>query len=332
MFESPASTTRPMLSLDPWSADYGSAAEFEDEDPDENLNFEVDAAVETADWTAGLTPKALPFPETVAFVDGVQRTESWARVDDEDSASVAVLASVAVGRVLSTSGHAGISVDYVTRVLAVGGPTRAEPLVVARAQHPLVFEVARSTETGRHGAMQAVAVRRRDLEVASVAKHLATTPLVIADGRLVELPRSGNQLVGMAKTLHQLYLSGDQRALIPRLGTGQRTPVFLIKLQDSRDWRYSWFLRLPYTRAIHHSYAGIVRLEIPYTATVPYVEVADMVSHNLPRYASKPQHDPRAPQNLLPVGGLERRLRHELGDPAFIRRAIEDHLSREASA
>jgi hypothetical protein len=55
-----------------------------------------------------------------------------------------------------------------------------------------------------------------------------------------------------------------------------------------------------------------------------------MVSHNLPRYASRPQHDPRAPQNLLPVGGLERRLRHELGDAVFIRRAIEDHLAREA--
>ena len=330
MFESPASTSRPILSLDPWSAAYGSAAEFEDEDPDETLNFEVDHAVETTDWSVGLTPKALAFPDTVAFVDGVQRTESWARADDEDSASVAVLASIGVGCVLSAGGRADVSVDYVSRVLAVGGPTRAEPLVVQSAQHRLVFEVARSTETGRHGAMQAVAIRRRDLEVASVAKHLATTPLVIADGRLVELTRSTNQLVGMAKTLHQLYLSGDQRSLIPRLATGQRTPVFLIKLQDSRDWRYSWFLRLPYTRAIHHSYAGIVRLEIPYKDAASYVEVADMVSHNLPRFASKPQHDPRAPQNLLPVGGLERRLRHEMGDPAFIRRAIEDHLTREA--
>jgi hypothetical protein len=55
-----------------------------------------------------------------------------------------------------------------------------------------------------------------------------------------------------------------------------------------------------------------------------------MVSYNLPRFASQPQHDPRAPQNLLPIGGLERRLRHEMGDSAFIRRAIEDQLTREA--
>jgi hypothetical protein len=59
------------------------------------------------------------------------------------------------------------------------------------------------------------------------------------------------------------------------------------------------------------------------------VDVADMLSHNLPRYASRPEHDPRAPQNLVPVGALEKRLRHELGDQTFIRRAIEDHLSAE---
>jgi hypothetical protein len=53
-----------------------------------------------------------------------------------------------------------------------------------------------------------------------------------------------------------------------------------------------------------------------------------MLSHNLPRFASRPEHDPRAPQNLLPVGALEKRLRHELGDQAFIRRAIEDQLAR----
>jgi hypothetical protein len=328
MFESPASTTaRPILSLDPWSADYGSAFDFEDEEPQEVPNFEVDSLIETSDWSQGIWPRALPFPELVGFIDGVQRIESWARVDDEESSSVAVLASVAVGCVFSTPERATISVDYVSRVLAVGGPTRAEPLVVPMRGRPLVFETLPATGTGRHGAMQAAAVRRRDLELASIQKHLPSTPLVIADGRLIDLTRGPNQLAGIAKTLHQLYVPGEQRALIPRLGAGERTPVFLIK--DSWGARYSWFLRLPFTRPIHHSYAGIVRLEIPQDDTRSPVDVADMLSHNLPRYASQPAHDPRAPQNLVPVGGLEKRLRHEMGDQAFIRRAIEDHLSRE---
>ena len=53
-----------------------------------------------------------------------------------------------------------------------------------------------------------------------------------------------------------------------------------------------------------------------------------MLTHNLPRFASRPEHDPRAPQNLLPVGALEKRLRHELGDVAYIRRLIEDHIAK----
>ena len=328
MFESPASiSSRPVLTLDPWSAEYGSAFDFEEDEAEEAPNFEVDPLVETADWSQGIVPQPVPFPELVAFVDGVQRIESWARVDDAESSSVAVLASVAAGCVFSTPDAASVSVDYVSRVLAVGGATRAEPLVVPAPKRPLVFEVLPATGTGRHGAMQAAAVRRRDLELATVQKHLPSTPLVIADGRLIDLTRGPNQLAGIAKTLHQLYVAGEQRALIPRLSAGERTPVFSIK--DAWGARHSWFLRLPYTRPIHHSYAGIVRLEIPQDGARSPVEVADMLSHNLPRFASRPEHDPRAPQNLLPVGALEKRLRHELGDQAFIRRAIEDHLSKE---
>ena len=92
-------------------------------------------------------------------------------------------------------------------------------------------------------------------------KLLAIHPMVIADGRLDRPEVAPNQLVGVAKTLHQLYLKGEQRALIARIGSGERTPIFLIS--DSWGSRYSWFLRLPYTRRIHHSYAGIVRLEVP---------------------------------------------------------------------
>ncbi len=328
MFESPASTTaRPIVSLDPWSAEYGSAFDIEEEEAEEAPNFEVDSLIETPDWSHGIVPRPLPFPESVAFVDGVQRIESWARVDDGETNSVAVLASVAVGCVFSTPQAATVSIDYVSRVLAVGGAARAEPLVVPVPGRDLVFEALPATGAGRHGAMQAAAVRRRDLEQASIQKHLPTTPLVIADGRLIDLTRGANQLAGIAKTLHQLYLSGEQRALIPRLDAGARTPLFAIK--DSWGSRVSWFLRLPYTRAIHHSYAGIVRLEIPQDDAGSPIEVADMLSHNLPRFASRPEHDPRAPQNLLPVGALEKRLRHELGDQAFIRRAIEDHLARE---
>ena len=39
-------------------------------------------------------------------------------------------------------------------------------------------------------------------------------------------------------------------------------------------------------------------------------------------FASEPHKDARAPQNLYPIAGLERELRHRLGDQAVIYRAL----------
>mgnify|MGYP000998081643 CR=1 FL=1 len=49
---------------------------------------------------------------------------------------------------------------------------------------------------------------------------------------------------------------------------------------------------------------------------------ADRTAALLPRYASRPERDPRAPQNLLPIGQLERELRHQLGDIELLQRFI----------
>jgi hypothetical protein len=49
---------------------------------------------------------------------------------------------------------------------------------------------------------------------------------------------------------------------------------------------------------------------------------ANMVSASVPRYASARHKDPRAPQNLYPIGGLERELRRRLGDRDLATRAL----------
>ena len=50
--------------------------------------------------------------------------------------------------------------------------------------------------------------------------------------------------------------------------------------------------------------------------------LADQLTARLPRFASRPHKDSRAPQNLYPIAGLERELRRRLGDPAFVERAL----------
>jgi hypothetical protein len=54
--------------------------------------------------------------------------------------------------------------------------------------------------------------------------------------------------------------------------------------------------------------------------------LADLTTAVLPRFASVVGRDPRAPQNLYPVGELERVLRHRLGDAALVKRAVEASL------
>lgn len=59
--------------------------------------------------------------------------------------------------------------------------------------------------------------------------------------------------------------------------------------------------------------------------------IADLVACHLPRYAGRPGVDPRAPQNLTPVGALETRLKHRLGSATVISRALLQHISKAAA-
>ena len=124
--------------------------------------------------------------------------------------------------------------------------------------------------------------------------------------------------IGVIKSHQSAYLPSELNRVVGQLQAGERTPVFLLET----TWeRYSWYLRLP--GASGSPWAGIVRVEC--SADLSKEEAAALAHLSqavLPRYASEPFKDPRAPQNLYPVSGLERTLRHRLGDPALLRRAL----------
>ena len=73
---------------------------------------------------------------------------------------------------------------------------------------------------------------------------------------------------------------------------------------------------------------GIIRLEV---RAVVGLETARHLANTsaalLVRFASLAMRDPRAPQNLIPVGALEAELRRRMGDPLIVRRAIEKRIS-----
>jgi hypothetical protein len=105
---------------------------------------------------------------------------------------------------------------------------------------------------------------------------------------------------------------------VDALQEGERTPLFRI---EGRAPRTSWYARLPGPLA--HPWSGVVRLEV--AGAMPADEAAaraDVLTALLPRFASEPHKDGRAPQNLYPIGGLEKHLRHRLGDREIVIRAL----------
>jgi hypothetical protein len=154
--------------------------------------------------------------------------------------------------------------------------------------------------------------------------------MVVVDGRLNWQPKRETDVIGLVKTIHRRYLEPAEANVVQQIGPGQRTPIFRIERQTAL---YSWYLRMSAPRPFDHPWAGVVRVEtLDRIGIGSAVRLADLTAGHLPAFASSPIHDPRAPQNLTPIGGLEHLLRHSLGDPEWIRRHIEVHFAREAAA
>jgi hypothetical protein len=151
--------------------------------------------------------------------------------------------------------------------------------------------------------------------------------LLVVDGPLrgrQHLPRA----IGYVKTHRVEYLTTELTAVVTRLAPGERTPVFHV----GTSWhRYAWYLRLPTTSRA--PWSGVVRIEC--AAELPVdtaVALADRSAVTLPRFASTPYKDPRAPQNLVPIAGLERRLRAMLGDARLLSRTLTIAAARQPAS
>jgi uncharacterized protein len=139
----------------------------------------------------------------------------------------------------------------------------------------------------------------------------------VADGPM--RVREPLDLVGYIKSHQKSYLGVEHEPVVTRLRAGERTPIF--QFGRIRP-RYSWYTRIAPV-ANQHPWAGIARCEVSTTVGLPRAAgLADHLSHHLPRFASKAFWDTRAPQNLVPIASLERKLWSLLGDRELILRRI----------
>lgn len=300
-----------MFSVEPWTPDYAAPFDADGAEPGTQPVAEVDERVEAEPSAWEPRGSAATPAHTVMFTDGVQRIDAWVWVTADDGTTrPGICASYAAG-VVCCDGRAEIPDIEVRRGLFSAAPV--SPLAARRVVYRPYGATGETTDQLRHAVQQ----RMGELE-ADVARRCAPADLIVIDG-----PLRGRQnvpgAVGFIKTHQTQYLSEVPQTVVAKLAAGERTPLFLM----TTSWtRYSWYLRLP-GPAGAHPWSSIVRCEASADLSAGEAgTVADLVAATLPKFASAAHKDPRAPQNLYPIGGLERRLKHRLGDPALLYRDL----------
>lgn len=276
---------------------------------------DVGREVPAADWAPRRPDDGVAPATDVRFVDGVRRIDARVWVTEGGDGEPprtrpAVAVSYGAGTV-RCDGHATVEDCEIRRELF--GPAGMPALGLAGGCAYVPVAVPGTDDDALVAAVQA---RMGQLEVA-MAGRADPAQLTVVDG-----PLSGRQnvpgAVGYVKTHHTAYLPPVVEGVVAALAPGERTPVFVTQTSWSR---YSWYLRLPHGTG--HPWAGVVRLEAAADLTMPQVTaLADRTAATLPRFASQPHRDPRAPQNLLPIAGLERALKRRLGDAGLMERRL----------
>lgn len=323
--------------VDAWDPGYGSSVEAAEGGTSESTaRIEPDLEVSADAWQPVPAVTRGDRPGAVLFVDGVLHVDARLWIEQPDvhpetgellgtDAGMALCASYAAGVVCSCSEGAHLMSGEVQRGLFTG-VAEARPIgtsVGTYAMHPVTLggqdnpvNVLMAALQGRLNELEGrIAVSAR----ASLAEHgvRGEDDLIVVDGPLrgrTSIPRA----LGYVKSHRASYLPPQLQAQVGRLAAGERTPVFLM----GTSWdRHSWYLRLPGRPGA--PWAGIVRLEC--SADVPFdeaVRLAGLSQLVLPRYASTEYKDTRAPQNLVPIAGLERELRRRLGHAGLLTRAL----------
>ena len=280
----------------------------------------VDPAVETppARWEPVSPAPRAGSPGTILFTDGVRRVDASVWIEDAaGTVRPAICASYSAGAV-RCDGRAEVVAADVRRGLFCSPDHDTAGISTRYASYPVCSAGGDSPE------QLALTVQQHMGQLEVTVAECVPADLIVVDGPLTgRLNIAG--AVGYVKSHHVAYLPPAQHAVIGKLGPGQRTPVFML---TSSQWsKFSWYLRLPGPAG--HPWSGIVRCESNADLEVKeVVALADSVAAALPRFASAGHKDPRAPQNLYPIAGLERQLRRRLGDAALLDRGLREAASR----
>jgi hypothetical protein len=303
--------------VDAWSPEYGFSSEIDEGLPPSEED--VDPYVEVSEWRA-IAPEPSPRRET-AFIDGVDRVDARAFFADGGRLAPGLFGSVGAGAVVA-GGRARFNACRVQRwtVFGAGADPRLAPL------DPTLRYDGRSISGVRPEELRRELQNARANLEEDLARELAVSGvLVLADGPL--RVREPLDLVGYIKSHQKSYLGPAHEPVVTGLRPAERTPLF--QFGRIRP-RYSWYTRIADAGG-EHPWAAIARCEVSATVGLRRaVGLADHVSYHLPGFASKRYWDSRAPQNLVPIASLERKLWSLLGSRELIFRRIRSGVAAYA--
>jgi hypothetical protein len=312
------------VDVDAWDPAYGTGFDPGDSGPGGHSSAKLDVSVEVpADsWRPLVAPPDVRAPEVVLLVDGVRRIDAGIWLTGEDGVPHRGLAASYAAGVVRCDlrlGAAEVAAARIQRGVFTSSPSA--PDLVSGAVRYTAHRLERDDQAVLIGGIQA---QLAALEAGVSAAERSADSLLVVDGPLrgrAHLERA----LGYVKTHRVEYLPPELSTVVTGLGAGQRSPVFLL----GTSWhRYTWYLRLPGPGGA--PWSGIVRVEC--AAQLPVgaaAALADLSAVTLPRFASTAYKDPRAPQNLVPIAGLERRLRGLLGDARLLHRSLV-HATRRS--
>ncbi|MDG4785900.1 hypothetical protein O7626_08160 [Micromonospora sp. WMMD1102] len=314
------------LFVDAWDPAYGASFEAAGGPAaPSSAQVRTDVELPADEWRPIAAPDTVEPPDVVLLVDGVRRIDASVWTEEPDGTSFPGLAASYAAGVVRCDlrrGAAELAGAEVERGLFTASPS-AQDVVAGQIR----YAVHRLSGTGELSKLPAaVQGPLTALEVKVSGAVRDDGDLLVVDGPLRsrrQLPRT----IGYIKTQHSQYLDARHTALVTGLAARERSPVFRL----GTAWGgYSWYLRLPGSG--RGPWAGIVRVECSAElAERQAIELADLSLATLPKFASTPYKDPRAPQNLIPIAGLERRLRARLGDGRLLHRALTLATSRAAT-